>query len=76
MGTTFAAVIIFLGYLALICLYIYLIILFVRLSRNVDDIKESIKGLAYRDTVRYIDEVKSGSISEAAQQEAEDSLSA
>ena len=71
---TFLAILIFLAYLAFFCLYIFLFILFVRLSKHVEEIKDAIKGISYRDTARYIGEVQNGTITDRAQHEAEENF--
>lgn len=70
---TLLSVALFLVYLAFFCLYIFLIVLFVRLTRHVEEIKDTIKDISFRDTARYIEEVRNGEISKHAQKEAEES---
>lgn len=61
-------------YAGLIALYIVLIVRFWKASSAVMETRDQIKNMSFRDTARYLSEVRRGIISEEDQEEAEKSF--
>jgi len=70
------SIILFLLYLGLFALYIYLIVLFVRMSNDVKEMRTILKDISFRDTARYITDVEDGRVSQEAQRQAEKTFEA
>jgi len=61
-------------YIGLVALYIYLIVIFLKACFAVIETKDQIKDMSYRDTARYLSEVRRGIISKEDQEDAEKSF--